>query len=107
MSIARRRTPEIKLPLNNLQKLKPEIAGLGLSYFRQLGVEPFFAKPVGWLYRPTMRNTFIDASQSDLFCRPIMYSVPMRRGGVVPLQMNLRADNGGDINNLLLFRPES
>src|SRR5262245_4472458 len=107
MSIACRRTPEVKLPLDDLQKLKPEIAGFGLSHFRQLGVEPFFAKPVGWLYRPTMRNALIDASQSGLFSRPIMYSVPMRRGRRVPLQMNLRADNGGEINNLILFRPES
>jgi hypothetical protein len=100
MGITRRQTPEVKFPFDDLQQAQPEIPGLGLSHFREFGVEPVFPKPIGWLNRPAMCNALKDARQRSLFCCSVMYAVPMRRRRLVGLQTNLRTDNG-DIDNLL------
>ena len=84
---------QVELPFDQLHGHQPMIAAFGQPDFRQLGVEPLFAKAVGGFDPPTVNNRLVPVpGGDDLFRFAVVSQIPMRFWRMLALGVNPRAD---------------
>ena len=84
---------QVELPFDQLDGHQPMIAAFGLSDFRQLGVEPLFAKAVGRLDPPAVNNRLVPLpGDDDLIRFAVVSHIPMSFGRLLARGVNPRAD---------------
>ena len=99
---------QVELPFDQLHSHQPMVTALGLSDFRQFGVEPLFAEAVGRLDPPAVDNRLVPLPGGDDLLRlAVVGQVPMGFGGPLPLGVNPRAEQFDGNKSALLAQTQA
>src|SRR5205085_3704394 len=91
--LANRVARQVEFPLEQLPCQQPMITALGLPDFWQFSVEALFAKAIGWLDAPAVRDGLIPGAGADGLLRLAVPSqIPTRFRWFLLFSTNLRAE---------------